>query len=205
MEVKIYREPENEALILDEVQLAEYNDLALELGFATKSDVEEQNVPNVYVSLNNAMEKQLKAVCPMKVDADKYNKSTIPLEVLKVYKFAKDNKMFDGFHIWYNDVDPDPMLIGWNWRSAEDKEKGYTWNLNRFLIARWGDCALELPELLDLGFQKMKQELVDKAQSAIDKCNSVMSNPDVYVRKILSNTDNDISISLNIPSSGTIY
>lgn len=204
MEVKIYREPENEALILDEVQLAEYNDLALELGFATTQNVEQQNVPNVYVSLNTAMEKQLKAVCPMKVDADKYNKSTIPLEVLKVYKFAKDNKMFDGFHIWYNDVDPDPMLIGWNWQSDIDKEKGYDWRVNRFLIARWGDCALELPELIELGFQKMKQELMDKAQSAIDVCNSVLSNPEIHVRKILSNTTGQ-DISLNITSSGPIY
>jgi hypothetical protein len=204
MEVKIYREPENEALILDEVQLAEYNDLALELGFNTQLNVEEQNVPNVYVSLNTAMEKQLKAVCPMKVDADKYNKSTIPLEVLKVYKFAKDNKMFDGFHIWYNDVDPDPMLIGWNWQSDIDKEKGYDWRVNRFLIARWGDCALELPELIELGFQKMKQEVMDKAQSAIDVCNSVLSNPDIHVRKILSNTTGQ-DISLNITSSGPIY
>jgi hypothetical protein len=204
MEVKIYREPENEALILDEVQLAEYNDLALELGFTTTQNVEEQNVPNVYISLNLAMEKQLKAICPVKVDADKYTKSTIPLEVLKVYKFAKDNKMFDGFHIWYNDVDPDPMLIGWNWKSESDKEKGYTWSVNRFLIARWGDCALELPELLELGFQKMKQELLDKATAAIDKCNSVLTNPDLHVRKILSNTM-DSDISLNINSSGTIY
>jgi hypothetical protein len=204
MEVKIYREPENEALILDEVQLAEYNDLALELGFATAQNAQEQNVPNIYISLNNAMEKQLKAICPIKVDADKYTKSTIPLEVLKVYKFAKDNKMFDGFHIWYNDVEPDPMLIGWNWISENDKKNNYTWCINRFLIARWGDCALELPELLELGFQKMKQELIDKAQSAIDKCNSVISNPDLHVRKILSNTtENDIS--LNIISSGTIY
>jgi hypothetical protein len=204
MEVKIYREPENVSLILDEEQLAEYNDLALELGFATTQDVEEQNVPNVYISLNNAMEKQLKAVCPVKVDADKYTKSTIPLEVLKVYKFAKDNKMFDGFHIWYNDVDPDPMLMGWNWRSESDKKNNYTWCINRFLIARWGDCALELPELLELGFQKMKQELIDKAQSAIDKCNSVITNPDLHVRKILSNTM-ESDISLNIGSSGTIY
>jgi hypothetical protein len=204
MEVKIYREPENEALILDEDQLAEYNDLALELGFATQENVEEQNVPNVYISLNNAMEKQLKAVCPMKVDADQYNKSTIPLEVLKVYKFAKDNNMFDGFHIWYNDIDPDPMLIGWNWKSDRDRENGYTWNLNRFLIARWGDCALELPELLELGFQKMKQELMDKAQSAIDVCNSVLSNPDIHVRKILANNAGQ-DISLSIASSGTIY
>jgi hypothetical protein len=72
------------------------------------------------------------------------------------------------------------------------------------LIARWGDCALELPELLELGFQKMKQELLDKATSAIDKCNSVIANPDLHVRKILSN-NMESDISLNIGSSGTIY
>jgi hypothetical protein len=50
----------------------------------------------------------------------------------------------------------------------------------------------------------MKQELINKATSAIDKCNSVLTNPDLHVRKILSNSaDNDIS--LNITSSGTIY
>lgn len=204
MEVKIYRERENESLILDEVQLAEYNSIALELGLATHENVEAENVPNVYISLNTAMQKQLKAICPMKVDAAEYKKSTIPLEVLKVYKFCKDNNMFDGYHIWYNDIDPDPMLIGWNWQSEKDKEMNYTWCINRFLIARWGDCALELPELLELGFQKMKQEVLDKAQSAIDKCNAVLSNPDLHVRKILSNTT-DSDITLNINSSGTIY
>lgn len=204
MEVKIYREPENESLILDEAQLEEYNKLALELGFATKLNAEQQKVPNVYISLNSAMEKQLKAVCPMKVDAESYNKSTIPLEVLKVYKFAKENNMFDGFNIWYNDVDPDPMLIGWKWRSEEDKQKNYTWQVNRFLIARWGDCSLELPELLKLGFEKIKQELLDNAMSAIDKCNSVISNPDMHVRDILSNKSGP-DISLNVNASGTIY
>lgn len=204
MEVKIYREPENVSLILDENQLVEYNDLALELGFATTENVEENNVPNVYISLNSAMQKQLKTICPVKVDADKYTKSTIPLEVLKVYKFAKDNKMFDGFHIWYNDVDPDPMLIGWNWQTEKDKANNYTWCIDRFLIARWGDCALELPELLELGFKKMKEELLDKAADAVDKCNAVLANPDLYVRKILSN-NMESHISLNITATGTIY
>jgi hypothetical protein len=196
MEVKIYREPENESLILDENELAEYNSIALELGFASHENVEQQNVPNVYISLNTAMEKQLKAVCPIKVNADEYTKSTIPLEVLKVYKFCKDNKMFDGFHIWYNDVDPDPMLIGWNWKTEEDKKRDYKWRINRFLIARWGDCALELPQLLELGFNKIKQEVLDKAQSAIDSCNSILNNPDIHVRKILSDTTGP-DISLN--------
>jgi len=204
MEVKIYRELENENLILDEVQLKEYNALALELGLATTENVEKNNTPNVYICLNVAMQKQLKAICPSEVDADKYTKTTIPLDVLKVYKYCLDNNMFDGLKIWYNDIDPDPMLIGWKWQSEHAKSNSYTWQVDRFLIARWGDCAMEIEELLKLGFEKLTQELKDKAISAIDKCNSVLANPDVYVRKILSNNV-DFNIDLNTSGSGTIY
>ena len=43
MEVKIYRELENETLIFNEQDLAKYNALASELGLATKEDVEQEN------------------------------------------------------------------------------------------------------------------------------------------------------------------
>jgi hypothetical protein len=62
---------------------------------------------------------------------------------------------------------------------------------------------MEMPELMAKGFERIKQELVDKAILAIEKCNSVINNPDVYVRNILS--DNAPSIDLNTNSSGTIY
>jgi hypothetical protein len=202
MEIKIYREPENEALILDENQLAEYHELTAELGLQTVEQ-QEQKVPNVYAFLNTAMTKQLHAICPKHVDVQDYKKSTIPVEVLKVLKFAKANKMYEGYEIWYNDVDPDPLLIGWNFSSDNAREKQYSWQKDRFLMARWGDCALEIPELLQLGFDKLKQELIDKAKQAISTCNSVINDPEIYVRKILS--EQATSIDLTTTSSSTIY
>lgn len=205
MEVKIYRELENENLILDESQLTEYNAIALELGLTTQEKKEDNLTPILYPFLNTAMLKQLKAVCPTSTKAENYTKSTIPLEVLQVYKYCKDNKMFDGFSVWYNDVNPDPLLIGWKWQNENAKEKDYKWQTDMYLIARWGDCALEMTDLLQLGFNNIKKELVNKAKLAIDKCTSLVNNPDMYVDKILSNNDSDMRIDLNVDSSNTIY
>jgi hypothetical protein len=202
MEVKVYREPENEALILDEEQLAEYHELTAELGLQIVEQ-QENKVPNVYVFLNSAMTKQLHAICPKHIEVGNYRKSTIPVEVLKVLKFAKDNNMYEGYEIWYNDVEPDPLLIGWNYSNDIAREKQYSWQKDRFLMARWGDCAVELPELLQVGFNKLKQELIDKAKEAISTCNSVINDPDIYVRKLLS--EQVVSIDLTTTSSSTIY
>lgn len=204
MEVKIYREPENQELILDEVKLAEYNELIAELGISAPSQ-EKKTTPNVYQYLNNAMVKQINALCPMHIAVEKYTKSTIPIDVLKVLQYCKSQEMFDGYSVWWDDKAPDPVLIGWKWMSESDKVKQYTWRTDKYLIARWGDCAMEIPELLEKGFERIKQELIDKANLAIEKCNSVLNKPDIYVRGILGENDDFPSINLNTVSSGTIY
>ena len=200
MKVKIYREPENQELILDEAKLAEYNQLLEELGIAIST---EKKTPNVYQYLNSAMVKQIHVLCPMHIAVDKYTKSTIPVEVLKVLQYCKDQEMFDGYSVWWDDTAPDPVLIGWKWMSEEDKERNYSWRTDKYLIARWGDCDMEIPELMAKGFERIRQELIDNAVLAIERCNSVISNPDVYVRKILS--DNAVTIDLTTNASGTIY
>lgn len=194
METKIYREPENESLVIDEAHLEEYNALALELGFTTPEKAETQKKPNIYPILNNAMKLQLKALCPVEVDANKYKRSTIPVEVLKVYKFALDNEMFDGFKIWYDDKAPDPMLIGWNYQDDNARIKEYNWQIDAYLIARWGDCAMEIPELLNKGFEALKSNLIDNAKLGLERCNSALNNPDTYVNKFLSGNSRDLRI-----------
>ena len=105
--------------------------------------------------------------------------------------------------IWYNDVEPDPLLIGWNYSSDTARENKYSWQKDRFLMARWGDCAMDLPKLMDLGFNKLKQELIDKAKTAISTCKSVIEEPEIYVRKILS--EQSVNIDLKTISDSTIY
>lgn len=197
MEVKIYRELENETLILNETDLQQYNELALELGLATKENSEANNCSVVYPILNEAMQRQLRALCPSQSPIEKYTRSTIPLEILTVYKFCKDNNMFDEVKIWFDDKQLDPLVIGYNWQSEEDKLKNYSWKKHKYLIARWGDCAKEIPQLLQEGFERIKLELVEKAMVATEKCNSILSNPDIYTRKIINGNSSDMSIDLH--------
>lgn len=203
MEVKIYRELENETLIFNEEDLSKYIALANELGLNTSKDNEKENCPVVYPILNEAMQRQLKALCPSSTMISNYTRSTIPLEVLEVYKFTKDNDMFESVKIWFDDKQLDPLMVGYKWQDEEAKEKGYSWRKNVYLIARWGDCAKELPELLQEGFERIKLELQEKAIVAQEKCSSVLNNLDVYTRKIVNGRSSDMSIDLTTEGDNT--
>lgn len=196
MEVKIYREVENTNLLLSEEDLIAYNQITSELGIQSKIDAEKENVPIVYPVLNEAMQRQLRALCPSSCSFESYTRSTIPLEILKVYKFCKENEMFESVLIWFDEKQTDPLVIGYNWMSEEDKKKGYNWRKNKYLIARWGDCAKEIPELLSEGFERIKLDLIEKAVVAKEKCSSILSNPDVYTRKIVNGASSDMQIDL---------
>lgn len=149
------------------------------------------------------MQKQLVALCPSKTNIENYKRTTIPLEVLEVYKLCKNHNMFEGFEIWYDDVAPDPMLIAWKWQTEEAKEKKYSWLKDRYLLARWGDCALELNELLEKGSQRIIQELRDKALEMSIFAESVIKNPEIYLRKLLK--ENLSTPDFTIQANQTIY
>ena len=188
-EVVIYRENENVGLIYDDVELARHRELSENLGIPVPQD---NKVPNVYTVLNEAMHKQLKALCPATRDAVKYTRSTIPIEVLQALKFAKDNNMFESIEIWFDDIKPDPLLIG------VKPLDGSNWQKQYYLIARWGDEALELPELLKLGTERIKQRLIDSAVKLNILCNSIIGNPDMYTREVISGKLSSYSERLDI-------
>ena len=180
MEVKIYREPENESIIIDDEALSEYHALTKKLGL--KNEVQEK-VPSVYIPINSAMSTLLKALCPNTENVEDYNKSTIPLEVLKELDFAKSNEMYEGYEVWHAQNDPDPLLIGWKYLNEEDRKNQYSWNKKYYLIARWGDCAMELDELLKKGFEVLKTSLIDSAKKVLAYTETLLKDPDAYVRE----------------------
>ena len=183
MEVKIYREPENVGLLLNEDELAEYQQLADELGIP---DVKPDKTPSVYQTLNQVQIRALEALCPAKLSLETYNRSTIPVEVLRAIKFIKENEMFDFIKVWYDDKNPDPIIVGEKYRTQSDRENGYTWNTEKVLVARWGDCAYELPELVEMGKARLKEEFTAKAIDIQSKIESFFTHPELYVNKYLS-------------------
>lgn len=183
MEVKIYREPENVGLLLDENELAEYQQLAEELGIP---EVKQGKTPSVYQTLNQVQIRALEALCPAKTNLEDYNRSTIPVEVLRALKFIKENEMFDFIKVWYDDKNPDPIIVGEKYRTQTDRENGYSWNIEKVLVARWGDCAYELPELIEMGKARLKEEFTAKAIDVRSKIESFLTHPELYVNKYLS-------------------
>lgn len=183
MEVKIYREPENVGLLLNEDELAEYQQLAEELGIP---DVKNDKTPSVYQTLNQVQIRALQALCPASTNLENYNRSTIPVEVLRAIKFIKENEMFDFIKVWYDDKNPDPIIVGEKYRTQNDRDNGYSWNTEKILVARWGDCAYELPELIEMGKVRLKQEFIEKAIDVQSKIKSFLEHPEVYVNKYLS-------------------
>ena len=95
--------------------------------------------------------------------------------------------MFDDFQIWYANKEKDPLLIGRKWRSESDKKNNYSWNMDNYLIARWGDESLEIEQLLKKGFNAIKLSLIDSAQDVLGMAKLIIENPDSYVRKHLKN------------------
>jgi hypothetical protein len=188
MKVKVYREPENESLVLNEEELADYHNLIESLGLKNSVVVEDRKCPNVYINLNDDAQKLLRAVCPRGEKIESYVRTTIPLEVLKVYEFAKKNEMFDYCEIWYDDKAPDPMLVGFRYSSEERRQDKSTWNGIYSLLARWGDEALELDQLMQLGYGKIKQSIIDKAEETLSLCRDIKENPDLHVRKYMKGT-----------------
>jgi len=183
MEVKIYREPENVGLLLDENELAEYQQLAEELGIP---EVKQGKTPSVYQTLNQVQIRALEALCPAKTSLEEYNRSTVPVEVLRAIKFIKDNEMFDFIKVWFDNKNPDPLIVGERYRTQNDREKEYTWNTEKVLVARWGDCAYELPELVEMGKERLKREFTEKAIDKQQKIESFLQHPEVYVNKYLN-------------------
>ena len=137
----------NVGVLLNEDELAEYQQLAEELGIP---EVKSGKTPSVYQTLNTVQVRALQALCPASTNLENYSRSTIPVEVLRAIKFIKENEMFDFIKVWYDDKNPDPIIVGEKYRTQSDRDNGYTWNTEKILIARWGDCAYELPELVEI-------------------------------------------------------
>lgn len=183
MEVKIYREPENVGLLLDDEQLEKYQSLALELGIP---EVKPDKTPSVYQVLNTSQIRALEALCPATTELKNYSRSTIPVEVLQAIKFVVDNDMFDVIQVWYDDKNPDPMIIGKKYQNDNDRQKGYSWTMTSTLIARWGDCAYELNELVEMGKKRLVEEKKEKAIELLQKINSFLEYPEIHINKYLS-------------------
>ncbi len=182
MAVEIYLEPELAEMVSNPEITEEWKQLAESLGMEgqlsltkPKSEGEADKNPSPYIHMNKKMERVFAVLCPEVVDYKKYDKSTIPREVLKEIALAEKEKFFDKICIWYDDASPDPLVVGYIKKGSYD--------FTKHMIARFGDEVLPFEELEIKAENRLKkkfEKILSSALSSVDAKIHEFLNPTTY-------------------------
>ena len=121
---------ETAELIYDGEALENWNNLVSELGLKGQTAiVKPEKSPIPFMHLKSGLVNTFKTLCPRNVDVVDYDKTTIPVEVLKLISLSKSEDYFDKIQIWYDDKTPDPVCVGitgyWfqnSWDNARNRD-----------------------------------------------------------------------------------
>ena len=187
MAVEIYLEPELEEMVGSVEVTEEWKQLAEELGMegqlkliTPKSEGEENKNPSPYIHMNAKAERVFAILCPEVVDYKKYDKSTIPRQVLREIALAEKEQFFDKICIWYDDASPDPLVVGYI--------KMGNYEYVKHMIARFGDELLPFEELERKSINRLKKRMTDKLKSSLSAIDSTVDeffNPTRYNSEVL--------------------
>jgi hypothetical protein len=173
MAVEIYLEPELAEMVGNPEVTEEWKQLAESLGMQgqlnlikPKSEGEKDKNPSPYIHMNKKAERMFAILCPEVVAYKKYDKSTIPREVLKEIALAEKEKYFDKICIWYDDASPDPLVVGYIKMGSYDYVK--------HMIARFGDELLPFEELEIKATNRLMKYATEKLQNQLESVRSTV-------------------------------
>jgi hypothetical protein len=173
MAVEIYLEPELAEMVGNLEVTEEWKHLAESLGMEgqlnlikPKSEGEKDKNPSPYIHMNKKAERMFAILCPEVVAYKKYDKSTIPREVLKEIALAEKEQYFDKICIWYDDASPDPLVVGYIKTSSYECVK--------HMIARFGDELLPFEELEIKATNRLMKYATEKLQNQLESVRSTV-------------------------------
>lgn len=220
MMVETFKNQELENVIFDLKTQNEWKELAGELGLNSQlSFTESAKSPLPYPWMNTSMTNVFRALCPASTTLDRYNKTPIPIEVLREIKFCVGENYFDAIKIWYDDKSPDPIAVGEKkmyktyYRidgvekdtdyefSSEEEAKSYVALIGaeqrsvfsetkRYLIARWADELRPMDELRKLAIARLTDKYTNDWKLTIENLTNKVSNASKFVQRYI---DGDIS------------
>jgi hypothetical protein len=113
MMVQIYQNEELNDVLFQVESLDEWRQIAKELQMDKQLNfVNQSTSPNPYPFITESMNRIFSTLCPTKVDFKDYDKTPIPLEVMKQISFSVKENHFSRIQIWYDDKTPDPFVVG---------------------------------------------------------------------------------------------
>lgn len=134
------------------------------------TDGSESPIP--YLWLNTRMVNVFKTLCPRREDIEDYSKLPIPLIILGHVKQCQMKGYFKKLEVWYDDVMPDPVVVG----IADRKDSDI------YLIGRWGAEDRSLEALSEMAFERKKKDILEKAQEAVTEAQAVVAHPESEAR-----------------------
>jgi hypothetical protein len=142
---------ETSNLIHDNDALQKWNERVEELGLSGQREVVQvDKSPIPFLWMNNALIATFTTLCPTKVDISKYNKTPIPVELLDLVSMSNKEKYFDKIQVWYNEVDKDPVIVGYSIEDGYLDKPDYYHDIysKKYLIGRWADVKASLDTLV---------------------------------------------------------
>ena len=148
---------ETAELIYDNDKLDKWNELISELGLEGQQKiVTGEKSPIPFMPINSSLKSVFETLLPRKVQVSNYDVTPIPVEILSLVALSKNENYFDKMEIWYDDKSPDPACIGMRFRNDTDRQKGHTWNMEYYLIGKWGDVRKSFEELKEMAVRRYR-------------------------------------------------
>lgn len=192
MVVESYLREEFLSPIIEGEDLNEFNKLVEELGLSCGNKIDETKSQVPFDKMDYTMIRAFQVLCPDSKELDKYNYS-IPLEALRLVKLCQHEKYFDSIEVWYTEVDPDPFLIGRLYKTQKDREQGYNWGKEYYLISRWGPESKSIPDLINDARVKIEANLKASYVALQLAGEQGLKHLDIAVEKFLTKKNTSIA------------
>ena len=183
---------ETAELIYDNEKLEEWNNLVSSLNLEGQTQiVQKEKSPVPFMPMNNSLVNVFDTLLPRRVAVKDYNISPIPVEILSLVSLSINENYFDKIEIWYDDKSPDPACIGSRYSNARDKEMGYHWNMEKYLIGKWADVRQSFEQLKTKAMKRYKVIRENELKKEMKRCQRELEDMDSILidRFGLNNTD----------------
>jgi len=183
-EVETFFIEETKELMYDNEKLDQWNSLVDELGLKGQTEiVKTDKSPIPFLWMNQTLVKVFEELCPRKTNIEEYSKTPIPVEALSVASLSKKEGYFDKIEVWYNDTNPDPVVIGYKFDAAHKTGWTAEFYANKYLLARWSDVKSTLAELTDRAKKLFTLRRANELQDSIKQSQRQLEDLEIEANK----------------------
>lgn len=155
VQVEDYFVEEATELLYDEQANDEWKQIATDLGLeGQKSLIGKNESPIPFLAMSKEQCSVYTVLLPQRQSVEKYSGSTIPLRVMRNVSLAKNADYFKSLEVWYNEREPDPILVG----TSHDGKL--------YIVNRWGEVLDSWPELVKRAASKVSAILRAKLEKS---------------------------------------